>query len=71
MSVSQLAMAAVHSDVQDLVEAAEQVERKSVPLHEATLGRVHAGVELPNYDRTKLKTGIAHFGIGGFSRSHQ
>ncbi len=26
---------------------------------------------LPNYDRTGLKAGIVHFGVGGFHRAHQ
>jgi len=29
------------------------------------------GVALPNYDRSRLKAGIVHFGVGGFHRAHQ
>ncbi|MEY3677808.1 MAG: hypothetical protein RL351_1035, partial [Actinomycetota bacterium] len=36
----------------------------------ATLGDVAPGVSTPKYDRTKLKTGIVHFGVGGFHRAH-
>lgn len=36
----------------------------------ATLKDVAPGVATPNYDRTQLKTGIVHFGVGGFHRAH-
>lgn len=39
-------------------------------LSAATLKDVAQGVALPNYDRTQLKTGILHFGVGGFHRAH-
>jgi mannitol 2-dehydrogenase len=43
-----------------------------VPLSAATLGDVDAGeVAVPQYDRTALRTGIVHFGVGGFHRAHQ
>jgi mannitol 2-dehydrogenase len=29
------------------------------------------GVEVPEYDRRKLKAGILHFGVGNFFRAHQ
>lgn len=29
------------------------------------------GIEVPNYDRTKVTPGIVHFGVGGFHRAHQ
>jgi mannitol 2-dehydrogenase len=29
------------------------------------------GVPVPGYDRTQLRTGIVHFGVGGFHRAHQ
>ena len=28
-------------------------------------------IKLPEYDRKSLKTGIYHFGVGNFHRSHQ
>lgn len=37
----------------------------------AELPEVAEGVELPTYDRTRLKPAIIHFGIGGFHRAHQ
>jgi mannitol 2-dehydrogenase len=30
-----------------------------------------AGVARPGYDRARLRTGIVHFGVGGFHRAHQ
>ena len=29
------------------------------------------GVPVPAYDRTAVRTGIVHFGVGGFHRAHQ
>ena len=40
-------------------------------LSQATLGQVKAGVALPVYDRSKVTTGIVHFGPGAFHRAHQ
>jgi len=40
-------------------------------LSTATLDRLPANVECPNYDRAALRTGIVHFGVGAFHRSHQ
>ncbi len=39
-------------------------------LSEATLKDVAQGVSTPNYDRSSLKAGIVHFGVGGFHRAH-
>ncbi|GAA4421701.1 mannitol dehydrogenase family protein [Georgenia halophila] len=44
-------------------------------LNDETVGALggtgeHA-VAVPGYDRTKLKTGIVHLGVGGFHRAHQ
>jgi mannitol 2-dehydrogenase len=36
----------------------------------ATLKEVAKGVSTPKYDRSELKTGIVHFGVGGFHRAH-
>ncbi|WP_265257881.1 mannitol dehydrogenase family protein [Verminephrobacter aporrectodeae] len=35
-----------------------------------TLVRLPAGVVCPGYDRTALKTGIVHLGLGAFARAH-
>jgi len=39
-------------------------------LSQATLSLLNPGVGQPNYDRGSLKTGIVHFGVGGFHRAH-
>ena len=44
---------------------------RPVPLSEQTLGRLPADVPAPDYDRTALRPGIVHFGVGGFHRAHQ
>lgn len=36
----------------------------------ATLADLPGSVDRPNYNRSDLKTGIVHFGVGGFHRSH-
>lgn len=42
----------------------------SFTLSTANLGNI-AGAAKPAYDRTKLKQGILHFGVGNFHRAHQ
>ncbi len=38
----------------------------------ANIGSASSGlVPVPTYDRTKVTTGIVHFGVGGFHRAHQ
>ncbi|BDS49584.1 mannitol dehydrogenase family protein [Rhodoluna sp. KAS3] len=39
-------------------------------LNQANLPAVPATVQTPTYDRSNLKTGIVHFGVGGFHRAH-
>lgn len=39
-------------------------------LSEANLDQLNPAVARPNYDRSQLKTGIVHFGVGGFHRAH-
>jgi mannitol 2-dehydrogenase len=41
------------------------------PLSDKRLGELDASVGKPAYDRSKLTTGIVHFGVGGFHRAHQ
>lgn len=36
-----------------------------------TLDKLKGKAEVPQYDRSKIKVGIFHFGVGGFHRSHQ
>lgn len=39
-------------------------------LNKQTLSLVKSGVPTPGYDLDAVKTGIVHFGVGGFHRSH-
>ncbi len=40
-------------------------------LNNQNLSSIHRGITCPNYNRSKIKTGIVHIGVGGFHRSHQ
>lgn len=40
-------------------------------LNAATLSQLPSRVATPAYDRSRLKRGIAHFGVGNFHRAHQ
>jgi fructuronate reductase len=40
-------------------------------LSPATLGLARAGTQRPAYDRSRLRTGIVHLGLGPFTRAHQ
>ncbi|MDR2567315.1 MAG: mannitol dehydrogenase family protein [Bifidobacteriaceae bacterium] len=46
-----------------------------ITLNQAALGgptnQLAGAVELPQYDRSQVKPGWAHFGVGGFHRAHQ
>ncbi|MFD4529737.1 mannitol dehydrogenase family protein [Streptomyces sp. NPDC058470] len=44
---------------------------KITHLDSGSLAGVDERVATPTYDRTQVATGIAHFGVGGFHRSHQ
>ncbi|WP_223692642.1 mannitol dehydrogenase family protein [Leifsonia poae] len=43
----------------------------SARLNTRTLDSLAARVRVPDYDRSSVRTGIVHFGVGGFHRSHQ
>lgn len=43
----------------------------SIKLNTANLGSLSSEVRIPTYDRSAIKAGIVHVGIGGFHRSHQ
>ncbi|WP_306213636.1 mannitol dehydrogenase family protein [Actinoplanes sp. RD1] len=43
----------------------------AVPLTQAGLASLPPGVDVPGYDRTALRPGVVHFGVGGFHRAHQ
>lgn len=40
-------------------------------LSASTLPELSARLPVPEYDRSRLRVGIVHFGVGGFHRSHQ
>ena len=40
-------------------------------LNASTLSQLPPKVAAPSYDRSRLKRGIAHFGVGNFHRAHQ
>jgi mannitol 2-dehydrogenase len=41
------------------------------PLRADTLGAIADRVPVPNYDRSRVTTGVVHVGVGGFHRAHQ
>jgi mannitol 2-dehydrogenase len=41
------------------------------PLNAESLSSLRAPVSTPTYHRDRVRTGIVHFGVGGFHRSHQ
>ena len=42
-----------------------------LPLNAQNLSSPPAALSVPTYDRGALRTGIVHFGVGGFHRAHQ
>ncbi|MBU2869842.1 mannitol dehydrogenase family protein [Colwellia sp. E2M01] len=40
-------------------------------LNQASLTGLPNNIEFPSYDRSQLKAGIVHIGVGGFHRAHQ
>lgn len=44
--------------------------RTAVPLSTATLGELDPRITVPAYDRSLLRPGIVHIGVGGFHRAH-
>jgi len=42
-----------------------------IPLSAGTLGELSAQLPVPTYDRSAVRTGIVHIGVGGFHRAHQ
>ena len=43
----------------------------ALPLDTATVSEFAERVPTPRYDRSRLRIGIVHFGVGGFHRAHQ
>ncbi|APY09840.1 mannitol dehydrogenase [Seonamhaeicola sp. S2-3] len=44
---------------------------KNLKLNSKNLSAIAERVKVPTYDRSTIKTGIVHVGIGGFHRAHQ
>jgi len=44
---------------------------RPISLSQATLDQLPEDVERPTYDRTTVRVGIVHIGVGGFHRAHQ
>src|SRR5512133_1062467 len=42
-----------------------------LPLSTQNLAALAPGVAIPAYDRSRVRVGIVHFGVGGFHRAHQ
>jgi mannitol 2-dehydrogenase len=42
-----------------------------LPLNASNLSSLPKDLPVPSYDREALRTGIVHFGVGGFHRAHQ
>jgi mannitol 2-dehydrogenase len=42
-----------------------------LPLNAQNLASLPTELPVPSYDRTRLSTGIVHFGVGGFHRAHE
>ncbi|QBX99529.1 mannitol dehydrogenase family protein [Rhodophyticola sp. CCM32] len=49
----------------------DELKTDLVPLSDATLDQLPAGIERPRYDRRGLTPGIVHIGLGNFHRAHQ
>jgi mannitol 2-dehydrogenase len=62
-----------HSQAGNSTVPALPTEEKSdmTSLNEAALPEVAGQLPIPSYDRRAVRTGIVHFGVGGFHRSHQ
>jgi len=46
-------------------------EVKKDSLNKLTLANLPSHIDMPTYDRSQLKAGIVHIGVGGFHRAHQ
>src|SRR5688572_15140480 len=42
-----------------------------LPLNVRNLSSLPEDLPTPSYDRAQLRTGIVHFGVGGFHRAHE
>ncbi|KAG5679413.1 hypothetical protein PVAND_008980 [Polypedilum vanderplanki] len=44
---------------------------EQIKLSQATLSKLSSDIKVPQYDRSAIKAGIFHFGVGNFHRAHQ
>ncbi len=42
-----------------------------IELNQRSITTLPSNVDVPTYDRSKVKAGIVHIGVGGFHRAHQ
>ena len=54
-----------------MTSALSRTAAPAVPLSDRTLPDLPPEVSIPTYDRTSLRPGIVHIGVGGFHRAHQ
>jgi mannitol 2-dehydrogenase len=54
-----------------MLARAVAITRTPISVNQAHLGDIaRAGTPVPDYDRTRLRPGIVHVGVGGFHRAH-
>ena len=68
--MSQLA-SDIDSQSRDANDSLMRPGRDDIALSAATLRCLPARLEVPRYERSSLRSGIAHIGVGAFHRSHQ
>lgn len=49
----------------------QKVQLQVNDLNQYNLASLPATIDVPTYDRSKVKAGIVHIGVGGFHRAHQ
>jgi mannitol 2-dehydrogenase len=49
----------------------KHTQSHTIGLNQLNLAQLPSHIDVPTYDRSKLKTGIVHIGVGGFHRAHQ
>ena len=55
----------------DTTKTQAQAQAQLETLSQANLAKLPASIDIPTYDRSQLKAGIVHIGVGGFHRAHQ
>src|SRR5919107_1651133 len=63
----------IHPDGSEPIIAATPLSRARAGhlLNESTLHRHARRAAVPTYDRSRLRPGVVHIGVGGFHRAHQ